>query len=66
MEEAKKIRHGMEKARAKGGSEEQARLQGELMEAREKYEEKVGEGGEGAEGCEEVFVCRCAECAGGG
>lgn len=46
MEEEAKIGRKMEKARAKGNSGDQAKLQKDLRKAREEYEEKVGEGGE--------------------
>lgn len=49
MKEERKIGHKMEKARAKGDRKDQAKLEEELVEAREDYEKKVGKGGEGGE-----------------
>ena len=46
VKEERKIGHKMEKARAKGKRKDQVKLEEELVEAREEYEKKVGEGGE--------------------
>ena len=46
MKEERKIGHRTEKARAKGKRKDQVKLEEELVEAREEYKKKVGEGGE--------------------